>query len=120
MADGVEKPALVFDCGSSMTRIGWAGDDAPRSVFSSVIGKRRFKEGTAFGTNRNYPFYGDVAQSQRGTLTLRHPIQRGIIIDFEEMETLWHHCMYNELRVQPEEQPILLSEAVYNPKSNRE
>lgn len=38
-----EVAALVVDNGSGMCKAGFAGDDAPRAVFPSIVGRPRYQ-----------------------------------------------------------------------------
>lgn len=72
------------------------------------------------GMDNREAYVGDECLSKRGVLTLKYPIENGIVSNWEDMERIWHHAFFNELRVAPDEHPALLTEAPMNPNDNRE
>jgi actin-related protein len=110
---------IVIDNGSGMCKAGFAGDDAPRSVFPCIVGRPKNTE-VMVGVNYDDCYIGDDAQMKRGILSLRYPLDHGIVTNWDDMEKIWHYTFYNELRVTPDEHPIMLTEAPLNPKANRE
>jgi actin-related protein len=56
----------------------------------------------------------------RGVMKLNYPIDHGIVTNWDDMEKIWSHTFTSELRVNPEEHPVMLTEAPANPKANRE
>ena len=120
MAEADENAIVIIDNGSGMMKAGIAGEEAPSATFPSIVG--RPKNASAMqGVTQKSEYIGDEAQQKRGVLNLKYPISNGIVNDWEDMEKVWHHTFYNELRVTPSEvQGVLVTEAPRNPKANRE
>jgi actin-related protein len=112
-----ESNAVVIDNGTSMCKAGIAGDDAPRACFPAVVGRPR--HGKIIGSDGKDIYVGTDAYNKKDILTLSYPVAHGKIESWDDMTSIWNHCYFNELRVDPTEQPVHLTEAPFNPKSNR-
>jgi len=115
-----DAQTVVIDNGSGMVKAGFAGNEAPSCVFPAIVGRPK-QANAMHGANVKSEYIGDEAMAKKGVLNLKYPIVTGIVESWEDMEKVWHHCFYNELRINPDEaHGVMLTEAPRNPKANRE
>lgn len=114
-----DRPALVIDNGSGMVKAGFAGESQPYVEFPSIIGTPKYKKSLKHLKDGKSFYVGSDAYDKRGVLKLSYPIEHGIVTNWEDMEYIWSHT-FDQLRVDPNDRNVLLTEAPRNPKKNRE
>jgi len=70
---------------------------------------------------------GDEAAPYRAMLELNHPVEEGIVKDWNDMELIWRYAFekvnslfnINKMKINYSSSSILMTEAVLNPESNR-
>lgn len=117
MSDSFLSP-IVIDNGSGVSKAGFAGADVPTCVFDAFVGTPKHRRVMA-GAVEGEHFVGKRASELRGLLALRHPLEHGVVTDWADQERVWQHA-YAELRAQPKEHPLLLTEAPLTPRPQRE
>eukprot|EP01083_Nonionella_stella_P087657 243923_1 len=101
--------SIVVDNGTTYMKAGFDDDTAPRVVFPTICDN--LKE--TFIVGHEVHAKGEILQS-------RHPIEHGVITNWSDMEMIWRHLFDVELRVEPYNYSVLMSEPPLNPKVNRE
>jgi len=124
MPDFRDAGAVVFDNGTSTTKVGMApckGDPKLFKTFPTIYGKAKELAAMESVADASMERVGDAAQEDRGILALEYPIENGIIKDFGIMEKIWTHSYKNILREEgvSEEHPVFLTEPSQNPKKTR-
>ncbi|MHA1592054.1 MAG: actin, cytoplasmic 2 [Candidatus Heimdallarchaeaceae archaeon] len=117
----IQNKPLVIDNGTGFTKNGFAGEDQPRSVFPTIIGYPKYQIIMTDVEHYVREYYiGEEAINLRGVLKLVYPVEHGQVQDWDAMERIWHYTFYNDLRVNPNEHPILLTEPPLNKNTNKE
>ncbi|CAK79549.1 unnamed protein product (macronuclear) [Paramecium tetraurelia] len=114
----MKNQPVVIDNGSGSCRVGLSWDQTPSHCFPAVVGKPK-KQGIMIGMDSKDVYVGDEALALRRLLNIQSPFENGIIKNWEDMERIWQYAI-NELRVNPEDHPVLLTEPMFFQESNRE
>ncbi|XP_005874409.1 PREDICTED: actin-related protein T2 [Myotis brandtii] len=115
----LDSPAVIVDNGSGLCKAGLSGEIGPRHIVSSVVGHPKFQAASA-GASQKQTFVGEEALHRKEALSLRCPIERGLIVGWDDMEELWRHLFEWELGVRAGERPVLMTEPSLNPREARE
>jgi actin-related protein len=126
--EATSSDAIVIDVGSTVSKVGFSGEDSPRSRFTTVIGLNTENvEADLTNPTGDIPeqdertFYGgESVLSRRKSLNLTKPKQKTVIHDWDALEKLWEWSFAEELNVDPEAFPVLVMDSVLENKKSRE
>lgn len=111
---------ICIDNGTGTIKAGFAGDEEPKCIISNYVGRPKYIRVMAGGLEGDY-FIGRSAEQHRGLLSIKYPMEHGTVVDWNDMELIWHHIYSKEqLQIFPEEHPVLITESPVNPRRNRE
>ena len=112
------KPHVIIDNGTGYCKAGLSTDEGPRVIFPECVGYPKYKEAMLGGSNKEF-FIGADTEDKRGVLKLNYPMEHGVVNDWDDMEKIWGHVFTNELRIDPVEHNVMLTEAPFNPKESK-
>ncbi|KAG2383506.1 hypothetical protein C9374_004177 [Naegleria lovaniensis] len=116
--------AIALDLGSSLTRIGFAGEDSPSHVIPSLVGLPRQHQSAMHDLNSRCRYIGQEAL-QKGVCKIIHPIQHGIIHNHDHIESIIDYSLSQLFTKEHErysyyEHPIIVSCHPHDPNQQKE
>ena len=109
----------VIDNGSGYMKAGFSGEEAPKIMFPTMVGKTKV-EGIYVGDEKKESIIGSEAEKKFGILDISYPIQGGVVVNWDEMERIWANTFYTELKIAPEEHNLLLTESPFTSRKDKE
>ena len=92
MVSDASDMILVIDNGSDTLKAGFTGNDAPSTVFPTVVGLPRRQAGIS-GTVKEYFYTGTEAQAKRDIVTLKNPVYSRIGCNWNGMEIVSYYII---------------------------
>jgi actin len=104
-------PPITIDAGTSTVKAGLAHLPAPSCVFATMVGRPKKQRAILEAGPTTETYIGDAAQQRRGVLAMTWPMECGRVTNWEDMALVWDHLFTHELRLNPEDHPLLLTDA---------
>lgn len=104
---------VVLDYGTALSKVGFAGGETPKYVFPTIFGTSKL-------SSSDKPCFGREAEIKKDVLSLRRPIEHGVITDWNLMEKIYQYTYSEVLKVESKEHPLILSESNITQKVHRE
>ncbi|KAJ3448309.1 actin-related protein 2-a-related [Anaeramoeba flamelloides] len=117
----VDKSIIVCDNGTGFVKVGYANSNFPAAVFPSIVGRPvlRYEENVTNVKIKDI-MIGEEAEQVRNMLQISHPLENGIVRNWEDMKYLYDYTFDKKLGIETSDCKILLTEAPMNPDKNRE
>jgi len=123
------NPPVIVDLGTGYLKTGVAGSNFPVSTFPTIVGRPILRKGASSSLDdlkleTDYAV-GDICEESAGSLDTIFPVHQGVIRDKENMKHVWDYTFNEVLKDHleplsaPNNNSILITEAVNNPKSSR-
>ena len=120
------KLPIIIDIGSGIIKAGISGQESPKTIFPNYIGEPKYSKVLRSFSKSNQEmkeqYIGKDCSKYLGLLKLRYPVKNGIFENEQDILTVFKY-IYQNLEINNEEireHPILITEPLLNPYSNRE
>lgn len=120
MALPLPNTPIIIDIGSAYVKIGFAGEPGPRFVFPCITGKEKYKSVMVDVSARSMYVGNDVSR-MRGVLKIKHPIERGAIMDWDSFYEILNYIFYSLLRIDDlSKYPVFYCESPFMNRETKE
>ncbi|XVF13881.1 hypothetical protein REPUB_Repub09cG0007300 [Reevesia pubescens] len=105
------RNVVVCDNGTGYVKCGFAGENFPTSVFPCVVGipMLRYEESLMEQELKDI-VVGEACADLKHQLDISYPVNNGIVQNWDDMCLVWDHAFFNELKINPTECKILLTD----------
>jgi len=111
---------IIIDIGSAYVKVGFAGEPGPRFVFPCITGTEKYKS-VMVDVNARSIYVGHDVSRMRGVLKIKHPVERGAIMDWDSFYEILNYVFYSLLRIDNlSEYPVFYCELPFTNRETKE